>query len=228
MECTTTVGVDRNLRNATVGNEDHHEVHDLSEVVEIKQRYRKKKSRFHRNDRRIQKKIALKYGKRERNRTMQIIHETSKAIVKDAVKNKEMIVLENIKGLINITKKGDRRGTNYRFLLKNAFPYGMLASQITYKADWEGLPVLELTREETMNTSKECSACGSLTRIEHDRMLKCDSCGREIDRDVNACINIAGRGRTWLKRSVKGLPIEVVKQSKDVEQKAGSQISTNN
>jgi len=226
VECTTTAGIDRNLRNATVGNEFHHEVHDLSEIVEIKQRYRRKKSHFHRSDKRIQKKIASKYGKRERNRTGQIIHETSRKIVDNAVKNREMIVLENVKGLINITWKGDGNAHDFRFLLHNAFPYGMLASQIMYKGAWEGLPVIELTRKETRNTSKECSACGSLTRIEHDRILKCDSCGLEIDRDVNACINIAGRGRTRLKRSCKGLPVEAVKQSKDVEQMAGSQIST--
>ncbi|OWP56101.1 MAG: transposase [Thermoplasmatales archaeon B_DKE] len=217
VECTTTAGIDRNLRNATVGNEFHHDIHDLSEVVEIKQRYRSKKSHFHRSDKRIQKKIASKYGKRERNRTGQIIHETSKKIVMNALQRREMIVLENVKGLINITKKGDGRGNNYRFLLHNAFPYGMLASQIVYKGSWEGLPVIELTGKETRYTSKECSACGSLTRIEHDRMLKCDSCGLEIDRDINACINIAGRGRTRLKRSSKGLPAEAVKQSKDVE-----------
>jgi len=122
--------------------------------------------------------------------------------------------------------KGDGKGHNYRFLLKNAFPYGMLASQIIYKANWEGLPVIELSKEETRNTTMECSKCGSMTRIEHDRILKCDSCGLEIDRDVNACINIARRVRTWLKRSLKGLPGEAVKQSKDVEQMAGSQIPT--
>ncbi|OWP57139.1 MAG: hypothetical protein B2I17_01810 [Thermoplasmatales archaeon B_DKE] len=151
---------------------------------------------------------------------------TSKKIVRNALQRREMIVLENVRGLINITWKGDGRGSNYRFLLHNAFPYGMLASQIMYKGSWEGLPIIELTGKETRNTSKECSACGSLTRIEHDRILKCDSCGLEIDRDVNACINIAGRGRTRLKRSSKGLPAEAVKQSKDVEQMAGSQIST--
>ncbi|QRF74532.1 putative transposase [Thermoplasmatales archaeon] len=217
VECTTTVGIDRNLRNATVGNEFHHDIHDLSEIVEIKQRYRSKNSHFHRSDIRIQKKIASKYGKRERNRTAQIIHETSKKIVMNAVQNREMIVLENVKGLINITWKGDGNAHDFRFLLHNAFPYGMLASQIVYKGSWEGLTVIELTRKETGYTSKECSACGSLTRIEHDRILKCDSCGLEIDRDVNACINIAGRGRTRLKRSSKGLPAEAVKQSKDVE-----------
>ncbi|WP_241760271.1 RNA-guided endonuclease InsQ/TnpB family protein [Thermoplasma volcanium] len=225
IECTTTVGVDRNLRNITVGNEFHHEIYDLSNIVEIKQRYRKKESHFHRNDRRIREKILSKYGKRERNRVKQIMHETSKAIVSNASTKKEMIVLENIIGINQITKKGDGKGKDYRFLLKNAFPYGMLASQVMYKASWEGLPVIELTRKETRNTSRMCSVCGSLTRIEHGRILKCDSCGLEIDRDVNACINIAFRYRTCLKRSHKGLPGEAVKQSKDVEQMAGSQIS---
>lgn len=225
LECTATVGVDRNLRNASVGNEIHHETYDLSNVVEIKQRYRSKISHFRRNDVRIGKKIAFKYGRRSGNRVKDIVHRTSKDIVTKAIEQKEAIVLENIKGISQITKKGDGKGRNYRFLLKNSFPYGMLAGQITYKAQWEGLPVHELSRKETRNTSKQCSVCGSLTRIEHDRTLKCDNCGLEIDRDINACINIAGRGRTWLKRSHEGPSAEAVKQLKDAEQMMTSRLN---
>ncbi|MGC9192899.1 MAG: zinc ribbon domain-containing protein [Thermoplasmata archaeon] len=110
----------------------------------------------------------------------------------------------------------------------NAFPYGMLMNQIKYKGEWEGVPVIELTRKETRNTSRECSECGSLTRKEHGRTLICDKCGLIIDRDVNAAINIARRGRTRLTRSLqeieKGRSGEAMKQSKDVEQMIASQI----
>ncbi|MGC8562417.1 MAG: RNA-guided endonuclease InsQ/TnpB family protein, partial [Thermoplasmata archaeon] len=94
-----------NLRNVTVGNETHHEIYDLSDVVKIKHRYRSKKSNFRRQDRRIRKKIMSKYGKRERNRVKQVIHQTSKTIVSDALKNREAIVLENVKGMRDIARK---------------------------------------------------------------------------------------------------------------------------
>ncbi|MCL4326416.1 MAG: hypothetical protein M1481_06320 [Candidatus Thermoplasmatota archaeon] len=66
------------MKNVTVGNEEHQEVYNLSDVVTIKKRYKKKISHFNRNDRRIKKKIYEKYGKRSKNRTKQIMHTVSK------------------------------------------------------------------------------------------------------------------------------------------------------
>ncbi len=151
------------MKNVTVGNEEHQEVYNLSDVVTIKKRYKKKISHFNRNDRRIKKKIYEKYGKKSKNRTKQIMHTVSKEIVENAKNNSEAIVLENIKGIKEITHKGDNKGKNYRFMFHNAFPYCMLANQIKYKGEWLGLRVIELSRKETRNTSRECSVCGSLT-----------------------------------------------------------------
>ncbi|MGC8620213.1 MAG: zinc ribbon domain-containing protein [Thermoplasmata archaeon] len=39
----------------------------------------------------------------------------------------------------------------------------MLEFQIKYKAAWEGIYVIELSRKEKRNTIRECSVCGSLT-----------------------------------------------------------------
>ncbi len=128
-------------------------------MVTIKKRYKKKISHFRRNDRRIQKKLSKKYGKRSKNRTKQIIHNVSKEIVKSAKEQKEAIVVENIKGIKDITHKGDQKGKDYRFKIHNAFPYGMLMNQIKYKGEWEGVEEIELSRKETRNTSRECSVC---------------------------------------------------------------------
>ncbi|MFP3255084.1 MAG: IS200/IS605 family accessory protein TnpB-related protein [Thermoplasmata archaeon] len=91
---------------------------------------------------------------RSGNKVNQILHKISKDIVIDAIKNNEAIVLENIKGIRNITKKGDYKGKDYRFLFNNAFPYGKLEFQIKYKCAWEGLPVIELSKKDTRNTRK--------------------------------------------------------------------------
>ncbi|MCL4337916.1 MAG: transposase [Candidatus Thermoplasmatota archaeon] len=59
------------------------------------------------------------------------------------------------------------------------------------------------------------------------RMLHCESCDIWINRDINACISQAKRGRTRLVRSLlmeKGPPVEAVNQLKDGEQMAGSHI----
>ncbi|MEM4057453.1 MAG: zinc ribbon domain-containing protein [Thermoplasmata archaeon] len=65
----------------------------------------------------------------------------------------------------------------------------------------ENGPVIELSRKETRSTSRECSVCESLTRKEHCITMICEECGLIIDRDINAAINIAKRGRARLIRS---------------------------
>ena len=226
IECDSTAGIDRNLRNVTVGNELHQESYDLSGIVKIKRRYRNRSSRSMRNDRRIQQKIREKYGRRERNRTNAILHEKSKKIVNACISGREAPVLEDIRHLRNITYRGDRTGPERRHLMHSSFPYGRLASMIKYKAEWEGLPVIQLTCQETYGTSSRCSECGSYTR-KSGRMLYCESCAIWINRDINACISQAKLGRTRLVRSLlreKGPPVGAVNQSKDGEQMAGSHI----
>ena len=99
IECNNTVGVDRNIRNITVGNEYHYKRYDVSEVVKIKNRYRKKVSHFKRNDRRIRKKIEEKYGRRSSSRVNQILHKISKDIVKDAIKTMRQSSLKTLREL---------------------------------------------------------------------------------------------------------------------------------
>ena len=135
-------------------------------------------------------------------------------------------MLEDIRHINRMTYRGDRTGANHRHLMHSAFPYGRLASMIKYKAEWEGLPLIQLTRQETHGTSSRCSECGSHTR-KSGRMLHCESCDMWINRDINACISLAKRGRTRLVRSLlreKGQPVEAVNQFKDGEQMAGSHI----
>ncbi|MGC8672999.1 MAG: hypothetical protein ACP5R0_03905 [Thermoplasmata archaeon] len=106
-KCRDTVEVDRNIKNVTVGIEKHIEIYDLSEVLKIKEKYRKKVSHFKRNDRRISRKIESKYRKRSKTRTKQICHKVGKEIVNNAKNKSEAILVENIKSIRKITKKGD-------------------------------------------------------------------------------------------------------------------------
>jgi putative transposase len=223
IECDDVEGIDRNLNNVTIGNEKHREIIDLSAVPRIKEKYRRKQRHFRRNDHRIRKNLYLKYGTRSSNRTDQILHTVSKNIVQDAVDRREAIALEDLTDLNKRTHRGDGKGRDHRFMMVNSFPYGRLAQFVKYKAEWIGLPVIQLSREDTKGTSIDCSVCGYRTQ-ENGRMLHCPNCNTTIHRDVNAAINIAARGRTWLKRSsTKGQPIEAMNQSKDGELMVGSQ-----
>ena len=75
--------------------------------------------------------------------------------------------------------------------------WGLLLQQLNYKAAWAGRTYVEV---EPRNTSRTCSRCGTLVSEQQEyRAFRCRGCNLEIDRDLNASINI-------LKRSV-GTPL---------------------
>ena len=61
------MGIDRNLRNVTVGNAEQVTYYDVSKVVEIAENTRSIVRSFKRNDVRIRREIAAKYGRRRRS-----------------------------------------------------------------------------------------------------------------------------------------------------------------
>jgi putative transposase len=79
---------------------------------------------------------------------------------------------------------------------------GELGRQIEYKAEWNGIAIIKADR--WFPSSKTCSHCGcikdELTLA--DRTFVCEDCGFEIDRDLNAAINLAALGRTCEQRGV--------------------------
>lgn len=70
--------------------------------------------------------------------------------------------------------------------------WGQLIRYTTYKAEDAGRRVVFV---DPRNTSKMCSRCGSLVeKAMNQRIHSCPHCGLELDRDLNAAINILRRG----------------------------------
>lgn len=84
IEWGSTSGIDRNLANLTYGNSNHAIQYDISKAVNIAENTRSIISSFKRNDMRISKKLAMKYGQRRRNRINQLLHKVSKHIIEKA------------------------------------------------------------------------------------------------------------------------------------------------
>jgi len=216
VECVSTVGVDRNLRNLTVGNMQQVIQYDLSRTVRIANTSRRIVASFHRDDARIRGKIASKYGRRRRNKVSHLLHSTTKMIVTMAVQRREAIVLEEITGIRGLYYRGNGQPRMRR--LMNGWSYHETQRQLEYKAKWAGLPTIRLSRFETRGTSIVCPRCGE--RLQSDRHLKrklwCEKCRWLMDRDVVAAINIALRGRLRFDRSqpttqAKGGAIEAMR-----------------
>jgi len=217
IECASTVGVDRNLRNLTVGNDQETSRYDLSKCVRIANSTVRIVSSFTRDDDRIRTGLASKYGQRRTARVGHLLHTETKTIVAVAVQRREAIVLENIQGIRSLYRKGNGQGRKYRGRM-NGWSFGEAQRQIGYKARWVGLPVIRLSRRETRATSITCPRCGE--RLQSDKRLErklwCGKCRIVMDRDRVAAINLAWRGRVRFARSrplmeAQGEAVEAVK-----------------
>jgi len=202
VECASTVGVDRNLRNLTVGNDEETRHYDLSETVRIARNTVRIVASFKRNDARTRRAVASKYGERRTARTDHLLHTATKTIVTVAVQRREAIVLEDIRGIRCLYRKGNGQGRKYRGRM-NGWSFSEAQRQLEYKARWAGLPIIRLSRRETRGSSATCPRCGE--RLQSDKQLRrklwCGGCRIVMDRDMVAAVNLARRGRVRFARS---------------------------
>ena len=94
-----------------------------------------------------------------------------------------LIVLEdlNVKGMMS-----------NRHLAKAVQEQGFyeFRKQISYKAEWAGITVIIADRYYP--SSKTCIVCGNVKKNLKlsERIYHCEKCGNEIDRDLQAAINL--------------------------------------
>ncbi len=74
--------------------------------------------------------------------------------------------------------------------------FGEIARQLAYKAQWAGKELVKA--DQWFASSKICSCCGNKKEVLKlsERIYKCESCGLEIDRDLNAAKNLASYSPT--------------------------------
>ena len=153
--------------------------------IRNKQLSKKKKGSKTRNKARIR--LAKAYNKVKKQRET-FLHN----LTNNLIKNYKIIVVEklNIKGLVR-----------NHYLAKSILDasWNELARQLSYKAEEAGSVVLHV---DPRNTSKTCSNCGWINNdlTLADRTFKCQECGIELNRDVNAARNILRLGLGTLGR----------------------------
>jgi len=107
----------------------------------------------------------------------------------EIVKKYDKIVIETLKPL-NMAK-------NHKLAQAvNDVSFGEIARQLTYKCLWKGKELVKA--DQWFASSKICNECGNkkdkLSLSE--RTYKCENCGLEIDRDLNAAKNLANYSPT--------------------------------
>ena len=206
------IGIDRNLRNVTISDGSKHYMYHTEKLLSIKENSMHVRASFRRFDVRVKNRFSSQRKNRQSRRIQQFLHKISKNIVQKAKESKSIIVFEDLKGIRKLYRKGNGQGNRYRRRL-NSWSFYELQRQAEYKAAWSGIPVRYV---DPKSTSKLCPVCGERIRedIHNRRKLSCINCGKSMDRDVVASMNIAHKG--WSRFCHPGgLPSEAVKGNSD-------------
>ena len=125
------------------------------------------------------------------NRRNNFCHQESRKIVNQF----NTIVFEDLS--INEMLSDGYRATNRAI---GDVAWGQFLNFLTYKAEGANKYAIKVN---PAYTSQTCSNCGNRHKIElSDRNYHCPSCGFEMDRDLNASINILGLGIQSLANSL--------------------------
>ncbi len=199
---TNVIGVDLGVHNLVVvadakGRELLRILGD--EIIEYKELLEEKYARKQKYFNKILKKDCY-CGNGYKNYSKYINHCIAKKVVEIAKKYNAIIVLENLKKI-----KG--KSKNMRKLFRKWCYYDLI-QKIEYKAKENGIPILKINPR---NTSKTCSRCEYVNKkLKNERIFMCPNCGLEIDRDLNAAINIAKKG--LMKLSSPTSPISLLRK----------------
>lgn len=189
------VGVDLGLLSlvATSDGETTAAPKFLARAAKRLRRAQRRVSRRKKGSRRRRKAVVLlarQYQRVARTRA-HFLHGLSKRLVTEH----DVIVVENL-GPMGRMGPRSAQGRGMRRAIHDA-SWGILVSQITYKAESAGRTVV---RVDPRGTSQECSGCGHEQRKTlKERVHRCASCGLMLDRDVNAARNILNRGLQLLR-----------------------------
>mgnify|MGYP001562057163 CR=1 FL=1 len=183
-----TIGVDLGIKTlATCSNgeifENPKHLKRKEKTLRIRQKSLSRKRKGSANRKKAARKLArLHY--RIANARKDYLHKITSKIISE----NQTIVLEdlNLSGMVKNHK-----------LAKSISDVGMgeFRRQLEYKAKWYGRQVVVVDRY--FPSSKTCSSCGTIKEDLKlsERVYKCD-CGLQIDRDMNAAINLANTARS--------------------------------
>lgn len=158
----------------------------------------RKKRRSHRREK--AKRAVGQAHRKIRNQRRDALHKASRALIN----RYQVLVFEDIQ-IKNLTKKPKAKQdeTTGQFLPNGAASkgglnksildagWGMFVSMCSAKAEEAGRTLLNVSPRFT---SQICSSCGTVKKKDlSERWHSCE-CGAELDRDVNAAINILARG----------------------------------
>lgn len=188
-ENQTTVGVDLGIKTMIVLSdgktfENPKALRKNQKSLKRLQRGLSRKVKGSNNRKKHQMRLARKHYKISCIRS-NALHEATSYITK----NYDKIIIEdlNVEGMLKNKKLSGALSD---------VSFGELARQLAYKALWQGKELVKADR--FFASSKLCSGCGYKKEALKlsERQYECENCGLQIDRDLNAAINLANYSPT--------------------------------
>lgn len=192
-----TVGVDFNVARIVCSDGTQYQVPDrLRQLEKRERRAQQIRTRRDRGSNRHARAVSRLAKIHRQSRRVRL--DWQHKVTTDLVRKNTRIVIEdlNVQGMTSsacgvVSKPGKnirQKASLNRAILRAGF--GELRRQLNYKGAWYGTEITVADR--WFASSRICSRCGtkneSLTLA--DRIFRCGACGLEIDRDLNAAINL--------------------------------------
>ena len=183
------MGVDVNFKNITGTLINHGSVDQVvekstSDIVKIQNEFsrsRQKIQKHIKNPQKRTKKLEKTRG-RQRNRVRNAMHKLSANMVKEFPDT--TFVLEDLK---HIRKSAKNKSRKFRAYL-NRWPYAEFQQMLEHKSPYKTIKV------NPGGTSSECPVCGGKLKHPTWKMSRCETCGRDYERDRLASLAITLRG----------------------------------
>ncbi|ANF22232.1 RNA-guided endonuclease InsQ/TnpB family protein [Thermococcus piezophilus] len=185
------IGVDLNENNVTLSLPNGEFLQIITHEREIRTGYFLKRRKIQRKIRagKKRKELLEKYGQREKNRLNDLYHKIANKIV-ELAEEYCGIALEDLSEIRDsIRYSAEMNGRLHRW------SFCKLQSIIEYKAKLKGIKVVFVN---PAFTSSLCPICGGRLSPNGCRVLHCENCGFESDRDVVGSWNIRLRAlKMW-------------------------------
>ena len=182
-----TVGIDLGVKDFVVTSDGevfdnlHFKKNESKKLIRLqKQLSRKQNGSNNRNKARV--KLAKAY-KKINDKKQYYLHQVSNYLIDE----NQIICMENlnVKGMVRNHKLADSI---------QEMNFGEFRRMLEYKAQWYGRKIVFVDR--FYPSSKTCNECGYVNKTLKlsDRVWTCPDCGKIIERDYNAALNIRDEG----------------------------------
>ena len=183
------IGIDLGTRKLITTSEGriYHLPNKAFKLEKRCRREHRKLSRRNKESKRYEKQriILAKTYQRRKNIIDDNLHKFSSSLVKEY----DVIYMEDL-DLNQLLKIQDNKKKKNKMIISSL---GKLVRMITYKANMYDKQIHKIDRYYA--SSQTCSCCQKRHNIDDKEKYICPYCGLEIDRDINAAINIRNKGK---------------------------------